>query len=123
MNARNETIETIREMQFKNKEKFEDLNSDAYSKAVDEWSPGKEADELIEKMEREENFDWANLYWELQENMHGKLDFFTVTGLPPVEETELSDEEFECVKDALYDLVGIWTDKIEEKVEGGLRGD
>jgi len=117
MKAQNETIEKIREMQVKNNDKFEDLNSDAYSKAFDEWNRSEEADELIEEMEQKGNFDWGDLYWELQDNMHGKLDFFTVTGLPPVEETELSEEEFEEVKDALHDLVSIWTDKLQEKVE------
>jgi len=120
MNAQNETIETIRKMQVKNNEKFEDLNTDAYSKAYDEWfSSNKKIEQnLIQKLEKNRKFDWGDLYWELQENMHGKLDFFTVTGLPPVEETNLSEEQFEEVKDALYDLVRIWTEKLQEKVNG-----
>lgn len=117
MKAQNETIKTIREMQVKNNDKFEDLNQEAHSEADNEWQVKHPVTTILADLEKKGVWDFGDCYWELQQNMHGKLDFFTVTGLPPVEETELSEEEFEQVKDALHDLVSIWTDKLQEKVE------
>lgn len=120
MKAQNKTIETIRQIQVKNNDKFEDLNQGAFSKAVDEWDVKHPVTTILDDLENQGIWDFGKCYWELQENGHGKIDFFTITGLPPVQETELSEQEFKKVKDALYNLVSIWTEKLQEKVEAEI---
>jgi len=115
--SQNETIEIIRKMQVENKEIFEDLNNDAYTKALDEWYVRHPISTILQDLEEQNIWDYSKCYWELQENVFGKLDFFQVTGLPPVEETNLSEEQYEETQQALYDLVGIWIEKLEEELE------
>jgi len=117
MKAQNQTVEKVREMQVKNNEKFEDINQEAHVEAHEEWNPDQQVATILHDLEDDGNWGYLNCYWEIQENTHGKLDFFTVTGLPPVEDTWLSKSEHEEVRQALIELVNLWTQKLGEKLK------
>jgi|APHM01.1.fsa_nt_gi hypothetical protein len=91
---------------------FEDMNHDAYHHALIQWDP---PDRIRERIDDIDAFQWHDVDWEIWRRNYGDRRIYTVDGVPDAHRTDYTEDEIQEVRDAIHDLVRIWTQNLLDR--------